>query len=76
MEQYLLVKFPFNDICIYTQIAPKIKAQMIEEGTAMLNYQPYGDKVNLFRMVFSNPATGQTDVDYVIDEIERLGKDL
>ncbi|TKC49101.1 hypothetical protein EI555_002663 [Monodon monoceros] len=58
------------------KIAPKIKAQMIEEGTAMLNYQPYGDKVNFFRMVFSNPATRQTDVDYVIDEIERLGKDL
>ncbi|XP_029073500.1 LOW QUALITY PROTEIN: glutamate decarboxylase 1-like [Monodon monoceros] len=58
------------------RIAPKIKAQMIEEGTAMLNYQPYGDKVNFFRMVFSNPATRQTDVDYVIDEIERLGKDL
>ncbi|KAB0406208.1 hypothetical protein E2I00_012565 [Balaenoptera physalus] len=76
VEQYLLVKFPFNDICIYTQIAPKIKAQMIEEGTGMLNYQPYGDKVNFFRMVFSNPATRQTDVDYVIDEIQRLGKDL
>ncbi|KAM9054654.1 glutamate decarboxylase 1-like [Megaptera novaeangliae] len=58
------------------KIAPKIKAQMIEEGTAMLNYQPYGDKVHFFRMVFSNPATRQTDVDFVIDEIQRLGKDL
>lgn len=27
-------------------------------------------------MVFSNPATRQADVDYLIDEIERLGKDL
>lgn len=27
-------------------------------------------------MVFSNPATRQTDVDYLIDEIQRLGKDL
>ncbi|KAF5919054.1 glutamate decarboxylase 1-like [Diceros bicornis minor] len=58
------------------KIAPKIKAQMIEEGTAMISYQPCGDKVNFFRMVFSNPATRQTDVDYLIDEIERLGKDL
>uniref|UniRef100_A0A8C4KYM7 Glutamate decarboxylase 1 n=1 Tax=Equus asinus TaxID=9793 RepID=A0A8C4KYM7_EQUAS len=76
VEAYLLVKFPFNNIYIYTQIAPKIKAQMLEEGTAMISYQPCGDKVNFFRMVFSNPATRQTDVDYLIDEIERLGKDL
>lgn len=27
-------------------------------------------------MVFSNPATRQRDVDYLIDEIQRLGKDL
>uniref|UniRef100_A0A4X1TR30 Glutamate decarboxylase 1 n=1 Tax=Sus scrofa TaxID=9823 RepID=A0A4X1TR30_PIG len=58
------------------KIAPKIKAQMIEEGTAMISYQPCGDKVNFFRMVFSNPATRQRDVDYLIDEIQRLGKDL
>ncbi|XP_035555081.2 glutamate decarboxylase 1-like [Canis lupus dingo] len=58
------------------KIAPKIKAQMIEEGTAMISYQPCGDKVNFFRMVFSNPATRRADVDYLIDEIERLGKDL
>ncbi|XP_045383584.1 glutamate decarboxylase 1-like [Lemur catta] len=58
------------------KIAPKIKAQMIVEGTAMISYQPCGDKVNFFRMVFSNPATRQTDVDYLIDEIERIGKDL
>ncbi|CAK7305375.1 Glutamate decarboxylase 1 [Vulpes lagopus] len=58
------------------KIASKIKAQMIEEGTAMISYQPCGDKVNFFRMVFSNPATRRADVDYLIDEIERLGKDL
>ncbi|XP_064149281.1 glutamate decarboxylase 1-like [Loxodonta africana] len=58
------------------KIAPKIKALMIEEGSAMISYQPCGDKVNFFRMVFSNPATTQTDVDYLIEEIERLGKDL
>ncbi|XP_044100322.1 glutamate decarboxylase 1-like [Neovison vison] len=58
------------------KIAPKIKAQMVEAGTAMINYQPCGDKVNFFRMVFSNPATRRADVDYLIDEIERLGKDL
>ncbi|XP_004448832.2 glutamate decarboxylase 1-like [Dasypus novemcinctus] len=58
------------------RIAPKIKALMLEEGTAMISYQPCGDKVNFFRMVFSNPATKQTDVDYLLHEIERLGKGL
>uniref|UniRef100_F6U5G0 Glutamate decarboxylase 1 n=2 Tax=Monodelphis domestica TaxID=13616 RepID=F6U5G0_MONDO len=58
------------------KIAPKIKAMMIEGGTTMISYQPHGDKVNFFRMVFSNPATKQSDVDFLIDEIERLGKAL
>ncbi|XP_036592176.1 glutamate decarboxylase 1-like [Trichosurus vulpecula] len=58
------------------KIAPKIKALMIEEGTTMVSYQPHEDKVNFFRMVFSNPATKQSDVDFLIDEIERLGKAL
>ncbi|XP_074058140.1 glutamate decarboxylase 1-like [Macrotis lagotis] len=58
------------------KIAPKIKALMVEEGKTMVSYQPHGDKVNFFRMVFSNPATKQSDVDFLIDEIERLGKDL
>ncbi|VTJ80762.1 Hypothetical predicted protein, partial [Marmota monax] len=57
-------------------IAPKIKAQMIEGGAALISYQPCGDKVNSFQRVFSNPAIRQTDVDYLIDEIKRFGKDL
>ncbi|KAL8182624.1 UNVERIFIED_CONTAM: hypothetical protein K2H54_058841 [Gekko kuhli] len=58
------------------EIAPKIKARMIEEGTAMVGYQPHGDNVNFFRMVFSNPAAKKSDVDFLLEEIERLGKDL
>ncbi|EMP29255.1 Glutamate decarboxylase 1 [Chelonia mydas] len=58
------------------QVAPKIKARMIEEGMTMVSYQPHGDKVNFFRMVFSNPATRKSDVDFLLEEIERLGKDL
>ncbi|KAI5279999.1 Glutamate Decarboxylase 1 [Manis pentadactyla] len=58
------------------KIAPLIEAQTLEEGTTMISYQPGGDKVNFFRMIFFNPATRQTDVDYLIDEIERLRKDL
>uniref|UniRef100_A0A803TPM3 Glutamate decarboxylase 1 n=1 Tax=Anolis carolinensis TaxID=28377 RepID=A0A803TPM3_ANOCA len=58
------------------QIAPKIKARMIEEGTTMVSYQPHGNNVNFFRMVFSNSATKKSDIDFLLEEIERLGKDL
>jgi glutamate decarboxylase len=42
----------------------------------MVGYQPQGQKVNFFRMVISNPAALQSDIDFLIDEIERLGRDL
>ncbi|XP_042202548.1 glutamate decarboxylase 1-like [Callorhinchus milii] len=58
------------------QIAPKIKAQMMDTGLTMVGYQPQGDRVNFFRMVISNPATNKSDVDFLIDEIVRLGEDL
>lgn len=58
------------------QVAPKIKAMMMESGTTMVGYQPQGNKVNFFRMVVSNPAATQSDIDFLIDEIERMGNDL
>ncbi|XP_036412272.1 glutamate decarboxylase 1 [Colossoma macropomum] len=57
-------------------VAPKIKAKMMEEGVTMIGYQPLGDKVNFFRCVFSNPATQKEDVDFLLDEIARLGREL
>ncbi|GAA6230306.1 glutamate decarboxylase 1-like isoform X1 [Lates japonicus] len=62
--------------CHSHQVAPKIKAMMMESGTTMVGYQPQGNKVNFFRMVVSNPAATQSDIDFLIDEIERLGHDL
>ncbi|XP_031662724.1 glutamate decarboxylase 1 isoform X2 [Oncorhynchus kisutch] len=58
------------------KVAPNIKAMMMESGTTMVGYQPQGQKVNFFRMVISNPAALQSDIDFLIDEIERLGRDL
>uniref|UniRef100_A0A8C2C777 Glutamate decarboxylase 1b n=1 Tax=Cyprinus carpio TaxID=7962 RepID=A0A8C2C777_CYPCA len=58
------------------RVAPKIKAMMMECGTTMVGYQPQGDKVNFFRMVVSNHAVTKFDIDFLIDEIERLGQDL
>ncbi|XP_040209513.1 glutamate decarboxylase 1-like [Rana temporaria] len=58
------------------KVAAKIKARMMEEGTTMVSYQPLKDKPNFFRMVFSNPASDKTDIDFLLEEIERLGHDL
>lgn len=63
-------------ICFLQQVAPKIKAMMMESGTTMVGYQPQGDKVNFFRMVISNAAATRSDIDFLIEEIERLGQDL
>ncbi|TSN21230.1 Glutamate decarboxylase 1 [Bagarius yarrelli] len=57
-------------------IAPKIKAKMMENGAAMIGYQPLEDKPNFFRCVFSNPATQKQDVDFLLEEIASLGADL
>lgn len=57
-------------------MAPKIKAMMMECGTTMVGYQPQGNKVNFFRMVISNHAATKSDIDFLVDEIERLGQDL
>ncbi|TSM68895.1 Glutamate decarboxylase 1 [Bagarius yarrelli] len=70
------------DICekynmwLHVDVAPKIKAMMMECGSTMVGYQPQGEKVNFFRMVISNPAATMSDIDFLIDEIERLGQDL
>ncbi|KPP57879.1 glutamate decarboxylase 2-like [Scleropages formosus] len=58
------------------KVAPIIKARMMEYGTTMVSYQPQGNKVNFFRMVISNPAATFEDINFLIEEIERLGQDL
>ena len=58
------------------QVAPEIKAKMMLKGTTMVSYQPLGNRVNFFRMIVSNPATTKADIDFLVDEIERIGKPL
>jgi len=48
----------------------------MKQGTMMVGYQPLGNKVNFFRMVVFSPLLSQKDMDFFLDEIERLGKDL
>jgi len=58
------------------KVAPEIKKRMTEQGTMMCGYQPDGPLVNFFRMVIANNDTRETDMDFVANEIVRLGHDL
>ncbi|XP_012697185.2 cysteine sulfinic acid decarboxylase [Clupea harengus] len=59
-----------------SQVAPAIKERMIKQGTMMVGYQPLNGQVNFFRMIVISPHISQRDMDFCLDEIERLGKDL
>ncbi|XP_042893879.1 cysteine sulfinic acid decarboxylase-like [Penaeus japonicus] len=61
------------------KVAPRIKTRMVQSGTIMIGYQPIENKnlVNFFRMTNTCvPVPTSADMDFVLDEIERLGKDL
>lgn len=58
------------------QVAPALKERMVKEGSMMIGYQPHGARVNFFRVVVANPALTRADVDFLLDELERLGRDL
>ncbi len=56
-----------------------IKKRMVEKGSMMIGYQPLAHKnlVNFFRLVIPcQPPPSHQDMDFVIEEIERLGCDL
>lgn len=61
---------------VLLKVAPIIKERMVKSGTMMVGYQPLGDQVNFFRVVIFSPLVTQRDVDFFLDEIERLGNDL
>lgn len=70
MNQLNLIKH------VLFQVAPEIKKKMVERGTLLIGYQPDGDLVNFFRMVLSNMAVTKSDMNFVVEEIARLGSDL
>lgn len=79
---YLLVsRSMYTHLCVVlfvfaVKVAPIIKERMMKGGSMMVGYQPLGDKVNFFRAVVFSPLVTQKDVDFLLDEIERLGNDL
>ncbi|XP_053706457.1 cysteine sulfinic acid decarboxylase [Synchiropus splendidus] len=58
------------------EVAPVIKERMMKRGSMMVGYQPLGDRVNFFRQVLMSPLVSNRDMDFLLDEFERLGSDL
>ncbi|XP_037044107.1 glutamate decarboxylase [Bradysia coprophila] len=58
------------------KICPIIKGRMMESGTLMVGYQPDDRRPNFFRSIISSAAVTQQDVDFMLNEIDRLGQDL
>ena len=49
---------------------------MVAAGSMMMTYHPLLDHPNFLRMTLSNPQACPEDMDFVLDEVERLGKDI
>ena len=58
------------------QITAELKRKMMMAGTLMVSYQPLGDIPNFFRSIISNQATREEDIDFMLEEMDRLGHDL
>ncbi|XP_070536514.1 cysteine sulfinic acid decarboxylase-like isoform X2 [Ptychodera flava] len=58
------------------KVAPIIKERMVKQGTLLIGYQPLSNKPNFFRHIFSNAKTTKQDVQFIVDEIERLGRNI
>ncbi|CAH1772709.1 unnamed protein product [Owenia fusiformis] len=61
-----------------SKVAPKIKERMVMKGNMMIGYQPlkYRNMVNFFRVIIQSPALNYKDMDFIVEEIDRLGQDL
>ena len=64
---------------LLSKVAPIIKKRMMESGSLMIGYQPLSTKnlPNFFRLSLTCfPEPNQQDMDFILDEIDRLGKDI
>ncbi len=55
-------------------LPPAIKARMQRDGTAMIGFQPVHG-MNTFRMICMNSTLRASDIDAILDAIERYGAD-
>ena len=57
-------------------LCPKIKARMMKAGTLMIGYTRNLEIPNFFRVVISQEATNKQDIDFMLNEIDRLAEDM
>lgn len=58
------------------KITATLKGRMMSAGTIMISYQPLGEYPNFFRSIISNQAIQESDIDFMLEEMDRLGHDL
>lgn len=58
------------------KVAPKIKERMVKKGSMLITYQPLRHERNFFRIVFQNSALNEEDIQFFVEEIERLSVDV
>lgn len=57
-------------------LAPKLMGQLIENGTVIIQFQTLGDLPNFFRIVITNPLIAEEDINFIVDEIDRAGREI
>merc|ERR1719295_217417 len=58
------------------KVTAQLKGRMMTSGTIMISYQPLGEFPNFFRSIISNQAIQESDIDFMLSEMDRLGHDL
>ncbi|XP_077292017.1 glutamate decarboxylase [Arctopsyche grandis] len=58
------------------KICPILKGRMMQSGTLMVGYQPDDRRPNFFRNIISSAAVTEKDIDFMLNELDRLGQDL
>ena len=58
------------------KVTAQLKSRMMYAGNLMVSYQPLDDKPNFFRSIISNQACTEEDIDFMLEELDRLGIDL
>ncbi|XP_076059423.1 glutamate decarboxylase [Oratosquilla oratoria] len=58
------------------EVQPLLKGRMMTAGTLMIGYQPEDEYPNFFRNIISSQAVNKDDIDFMIEELDRLGYDL
>jgi glutamate/tyrosine decarboxylase-like PLP-dependent enzyme len=57
-------------------IPPLIKQELVDRGSMMTGYQPIDDKPNFFRMIVISEDVTFQDMEFVINEIDSIGRKL